>query len=76
MAAILSRPQCVECIFLKEPSLKFAFKGPINDKSVGLVQVMAWYRTGAKPLSDCEPMKTQFIGSWNVTISIIKLEDG
>ena len=38
-------------------SLKFVIKGPIDNKSV-LVQVMAWRRTGVKPL--LEPMLTQF----------------
>ena len=38
-------------------SLKFVPKGPINNVSA-LVQIMAWHRTGNKPLS--EPMMTQF----------------
>ena len=38
-------------------SLKFVPKGPIYNKSA-LVQVMAWRRTGAKPLP--EPTLTQF----------------
>ena len=53
-----------KCIFMDglflnftQISLKFAPKGLI-DKSM-LVQVMAWRRTGDKPLS--EPMLTQFI---------------
>ena len=37
-------------------SLEFAHKGPIDNWSV-LVQVMAWRRTGDKPLP--EPMMTQ-----------------
>ena len=53
-----------KCIFLNENdrisvqiSLKFVPKCPINNESV-LVQVMAWRRTGAKPLP--ESMMTQF----------------
>ena len=49
-----------KCIFLNENerisikiSLKFVPKGPIN-KIPALVQIMAWHRPGAKPLS--EPM--------------------
>ena len=38
-------------------SLKFVTKGPINNIPA-LVQIMAWRRTGDKPLS--EPMMTQF----------------
>ena len=38
-------------------SFKFVPKGSIDNKSV-LVQVMAWHRTGDKPLP--EPMLTQF----------------
>ena len=38
-------------------SLKVVPKGPIDIKSA-LVQVMAWRRTGDKPLP--EPMRTQF----------------
>ena len=38
-------------------SLKFVPKGPINNIPA-LVQIMAWRRTGDKPLS--EPMMTQF----------------
>ena len=38
-------------------SLKFVPKGPI-DNTTALVQVMAWRRTGDKPLP--EPMMTQF----------------
>ena len=38
-------------------SLKFDPKGPTDNKSV-LVQVMAWRRTGDKPLP--EPMLAQF----------------
>ena len=39
-----------------EISLKFVPKGPINNIPA-LVQIMAWRRTGDKPLS--EPMVTQ-----------------
>ena len=53
-----------KCNFLNENvwipikiSLKFVPKGPINNIPA-LVQIMAWRRTGDKPLS--EPMKTQF----------------
>ena len=53
-----------KCIFLNENvwipikiSLKFVPKGPINN-ILALVQIMAWRRTGDKPLS--EPMMTQF----------------
>ena len=35
--------------------------GPIANKSA-LIQVMAWHRTGDKPLS--EPMMTQFTDAW------------
>ena len=52
-----------ECIFLKENVripikilLKFVPKSPINNIPA-LVQIMAWRRTGDKPLS--EPMMTQ-----------------
>ena len=38
-------------------SLKFVPKGPMNNIPA-LVQIMAWRRTGDKPLS--EPMMTQF----------------
>ena len=48
-------------IFLNENdneiSLKFVSRDPINNKSP-LVQVMAWRRTGDKPLP--EKMMTQF----------------
>ena len=53
-----------KCNFLNENvwipikiSLKFVPKGPINNIPA-LVQIMAWRRTGDKPLS--EPMMTQF----------------
>ena len=47
-----------ESFFVSIPiSLKFVPKGPIDNKAA-LVQVMAWRRTGDKPLP--EPMRTQF----------------
>ena len=53
-----------KCIFINERfcisiqiSLKFVPKDLINNNSA-LVQVMAWHRTGDKPLP--EPMVTQF----------------
>ena len=42
-------------------SLKFVRKSPIDNKRA-LVQVMAWRRTGDKPLP--EPMITQFIDAY------------
>ena len=42
-------------------SLKFVPKDPINSKSA-LVKVMAWRRTGDKPLP--EPMLPQFIDAY------------
>ena len=42
-------------------SLKFVPNGPIDNKSA-LVQVIAWRRTGDKPLP--EPMLTQFIDAY------------
>ena len=63
MAAILA-DDIFKCIFLNENgritiqfSLKFVPKGPIDDKPA-LVQVMAWCRTGDKPLPG--PMIIQF----------------
>ena len=44
------------CILI-QVSLKLVLKGPIDNKPA-LVQVMAWCRTGDKPLP--EPMLTQF----------------
>ena len=44
------------CILIRI-SLKFLLKDPIDNKSA-LVQVMAWRRTGDKPLP--EPVLTQF----------------
>ena len=56
------------CIFLIENvwisikiSLKFVSKGPIDNKPA-LVQVMAWCRTGAKPLP--EQMLKQLIDAY------------
>ena len=55
-------------IFMKENfcilpriSVSFLPKGPGDNKSM-LVQVMAWRRTGDKPL--LEPMPTQFIDAY------------
>ena len=45
------------CIFIRI-YLKFVPRGLIDDKPA-LVQVMAWHRTGDKPLP--VPMATQFI---------------
>ena len=63
MAAILA-DDIFNCIFLNENdriltqiSLKYVPRSPIDNKS-SLVQVMAWRRTGDKPLP--EPMMTQF----------------
>ena len=57
-----------KCIFLNEKfciliqtSLKFVPKGPIDNKWA-LVQVMDWWRTGDKPLS--ETMLTQFTDAY------------
>ena len=44
-----------------QTSLKFVPKGPIDNKSA-LVQVMAWRRTGDKPLP--EPMLTHFTDAY------------
>ena len=56
------------CIFMNEKfsilnkiSLKIVAKGPI-DNNPALVQIMAWRRTGDKPLS--ETMLTQFIDAF------------
>ena len=63
MAAILA-DGILKWIFMNENgripiqiSLKLVTKSPINNKPA-LVQVMAWHRTGDKPLP--EPMLTQF----------------
>ena len=57
MAAILAN-DIFKCIFMNEKlriliqnSLKFFPKGPINNKAA-LAQVMAWRRTGDKPLPE------------------------
>ena len=57
-----------KCIFLNENgripiqiSLKFVPKSPINNMPT-LVQIMAWRRTGDKPLP--EPMITQFTDAY------------
>ena len=57
-----------KCIFLNENDrttiqilLKFVPMSPI-DNTPALVQVMAWRRTGAKPLS--EPMLTRFTDAY------------
>ena len=57
-----------KCIFMNEKfciligiSLKFVLKGPFDNKSA-LVEVMAWRRTGGKPLP--EPMLTQFTDAY------------
>ena len=42
-------------------SLKFVSKGPIGNQSV-VVQVIAWHRTGDKPLS--ETKLSQFIDEY------------
>ena len=54
-------------------SLKFVPKGPI-DNIPALVQIMAWHRIGAKPLS--EPMhicgtRGRWVKGWTVSNSII-----
>ena len=57
-----------KCIFSNENyiipiriSLKFVPIGPVDNKSA-LAQVMAWRRTGDRPLS--EPMLTQFTDAY------------
>ena len=67
MAAILA-DDILKCIFLNENvriflqiSLKFVPKGPIDNESA-LVQVMAWCRTGDKPLP--EAIMTQFTNAY------------
>ena len=56
------------CIFLNENgrilikiSVKFVPMSPIDNK-LALVQVMAWHRTGTKPLP--EPTLTQFTDAY------------
>ena len=67
MAAILAE-DIFNCIFLNENdtiliqiSLKYVPMSPIDNKSA-LVQVMAWRRTGDKPLP--EPMMTQITDAY------------
>ena len=67
MAAIVA-DDIFKCIFLNEHdkipiqiSLKLVPRSPIDNKPV-LVQVMAWRRTGDKPLP--EPMMTQSIDAY------------
>ena len=67
MAASLA-DDIFKCIFLDENnritiqiSVKFVPRSPIDNKPV-LVQVMAWRRTGHKPLP--EPMLTQFTDAY------------
>ena len=67
MAAILADGN-FKCIFLNENdtipiwiSLKFVPRSPIDNKPA-LVQVMAWRRTGDKPLP--ELMLTQFTNAY------------
>ena len=67
MAAILA-DDIFNCIFLNEndrssieTSLKYIPRSPIDNKPA-LVQVMAWRRTGDKPLPG--PTMTQFIDAY------------
>ena len=67
MVAILA-DNILKCIFLNEDgkilfqiSLKLVPRSPIDNKPA-LVQVMAWCRTGDKPLP--EPMLTQFTDAY------------
>ena len=67
MAAILA-DDTLKCIFLNKNdripfriSLKFVPMSPVDNKPA-LVQVMAWRRTGDKPLP--EPMITQFTDAY------------
>ena len=67
MAAILA-DDIFSCIFLNEINripiqfwLKYVPGSPIDNKSA-LVQVMAWRRTGDKPLA--EPMMTQLVDAY------------
>ena len=67
MDAILA-DDIFKCIFLDENdriliqiSLKFVPKSPIDNKPA-LVQVMAWRRTGDKPLTG--PMLTKFTDAY------------
>ena len=68
MATILT-DDIFKCMFLNENdritiqiTLKFIPRGPIDNKPA-LVQVMAWRRTGNKPLN--KPMLTQFTDAYN-----------
>ena len=68
MAAI-SVDNTFKCIFVNEKffifiwiSLKFVPQGGPTYKKSALVQVMAWRRTGVKPLP--EPMLTQFTDAY------------
>ena len=67
MAAMLP-DSILKCIFLNENdripiqiSLKYIPRSSIDNKAA-LVQVMAWRRTGDKPLP--EPMMTQFTDTY------------
>ena len=66
MAAILA-DDIAKCIFCGNDriqiqlSLKLVLKGPIDDKAA-LVQVMAWRRTGDKPLP--EAMITKYTDAY------------
>ena len=67
MAVILANDN-LKCIFLNENyttsiriSLKVVSRSPIGNKPA-LVQVMAWRRTGDKPLP--EPVRTQFTDAY------------
>ena len=69
MATILA-DDIFKCIFLNENdripiqiSLQFVPMSPIDNR-VELVQVIAWRRTGDKPLP--EPMITQFTDAYNM----------
>ena len=71
MAAFLADDN-LTCIFMNENDIilirisqKCVPRSPIDNKPA-LVQVMAWRRTGDKPLP--EPMLTQFIGGIYATL--------
>ena len=51
------------CI-LNKISLKFAPKGPIDNKPA-LVQIMAWRRIGDKPLSEAMPTRFTDVYMWH-----------
>ena len=63
MAAILA-DDIFKCIFLNENDSNFTEICPRTptDNKAALVQVMAWRRTGDKPLP--EPMLTQFTDTY------------